>query len=407
MPPLPQGQNKLKKAILILSFLIFSLGLFSQKKEYYFYKNDGIFLNPVEESSKEIDKILKLLNSKKYKKAKANLYNLKLDIKNNETFKLLEEFILFLEKPEKDGSDLVKLLKDFPSHKQIKAEIFWLSGKKFEFFAIYNEIYEYILDKPELKKSLEVRVKDFTFLLEKDLKATLEGGNFENFCSGILKFPEKLFRGGTYYKAKTLCSIIAGDANEAERYLQNINEKERIDLNFFVEILRLGNTQKLEELKKGNFSEEYKKFASYLYFKIEDLWLLENMPPFYLEAYNSKNLKVKEMAILFCLYFPQIRGEIQKGAGEDYKEFGPLELSCLYPLILGKVIEKDSLAKELDGDKFIFYLNRFLEFLNLLNPCGKEWDGFVKCGIIPAEKSKEEIEGQFLASIIRKIKGDL
>lgn len=408
MPPLPQGQSKLKKAILILSFLIFSLCLFSQKKDYYFYKNDGIFLSPVEEPSKEIDKILKLLNSKKYKKAKTNLYNLKLNLKSSETFKLLEEFILFLEKPEKDGSGLVKLLKDdFPSHKQIKAEILWLSGKKFESFAIYNEIYEYILDKTELKKSLEGKVKDFTFLLEKDLKEALKGGNFEDFCLGIWKFPEKLFRGETYYKAKTLCSIIEGNEEEAERCLQNINGNERKNLNFFVEILKLGNTQQLEELKKGNFDEEYKKFAHYLYFKIEDLWLLENMPPFYLEAYNSKNLKLKEMAILFCLYFPQIRGEIQKGAGEDYKEFDPLELSCLYPLILGKVIEKDSLEEELDGDRFIFYLNKFLEFLNLLNPCGKEWDGFVKCGIIPAEKSKEKIEGRFLASIIRKIKGDL
>ncbi|MEJ5166573.1 MAG: hypothetical protein WHV67_06060 [Thermoanaerobaculia bacterium] len=398
----------MKKAILILSFLIFSLCLFSQKEEIYFYKNDGIFLSPVEDSSKEIDKILKLLSSKKYKKAKTNLYNLKLNLKSSETFKLLEEFILFLEKPEKDGSDLLGLLKmDIPSHQQIRAEIFWLSGKKYESFAIYDTIYEYVSTKPKLLKSLQGRVKDFTNFLKEDIREVLEKGNFEDFCLGILRFPEKLFKGETYYKAKTLCALIEGKTEEAERYIQSMEQGERGNLGYFVEILKLENTQKLEELKAGNFDRDYQKFAKYLYIKFEDLWLLENMPPFYMEAYNSKNLKLREMAILFCLYFPQIRGQVGKGIKEEYKDLDPMETGCLYPLILGKIIEKERLEEKLDGEKFIFYLSKFLEFLNLLNPCGKDWDGFVKCGFIPVEKDREKIEGQFLALIIRKIKGDL
>lgn len=408
MPPLPLGQNKLKKAILILSFLLFSFCLFSQNEEYYFYKNGAVFLSPVEKSNKEIDKILKLLSSKKYKKAKAKLYNLKLEIKNKEDFRLIEKFILFLEKTENSGADLIKLLReDIPCHKQIKAEIYWLWEKRFESFDLYSEIYDFILDKPKVLKSIQRRVEEFSNLLDREIKETLEKGNFDDLCLNIQKFPEKLFKGEVFYKGKTLCSIIDRNLEEAERYIKGIGGEEKKKLIFFVEILKLGYTRQLEELKGGNYDEVYRKFANYLYFKVEDFWLLENMPPFYSIAYNSKNINLKEMATLFCLYFPQIRGEAGKELKEEYRNIDPLELSCIYPLILGRVIDEEHLEEKLEGENFISYLNKFLEFLNLLNPCGKEWEDFVECGIIPAEKSKEKIEGAFLASIIKKIKGDI
>lgn len=406
MPPLPQGQSKLKKAILILSFLILTQCLFSQKEDYYFYKADGIFLSPVEGSDKEIDKILKVLTSKKYKKVKSKLYNLKLEFKNNEDIKILEKFIDFLEKEEDKGTDLLELLnKENKNHIQIKAEILWLLGKKYDSFNLYENIFDYISSKKPVFNFLEKRIQDSLKEMEINLKETLSSGNFDGFCLNLKRFPEKLFKGDIFFKGKTLCLILEGDREGAEFSFQKMAEKDKKEMEIFMEIMGLNFSQQVERIKSNNISSDFKKFAMNLYNKIEDKWLLENVPPCYLNAYNSKQINLKEMALLFCLYFPQAKAEIPGDLKGIYKNLEPSEFECLYPFFLGKVIEEDKIYEKISGDSFIFYLKKFISFLNLLDPCNGTWDGYVNCGFIPAEKNKDEIEGKFVASIIRKVRG--
>ncbi len=398
----------MKKAILLISFLIFPLNLISEKKEYYFYKDDSIFLSPVESKDKNLLKILNLISSGKYKRAKSKLYSLKLEVKDKQNCIFLEKFITFLEEPENKGSDLIPFLKeDITTHQQIKGEIFWISGKKIESFNIYNLLPEEILNKKEIKKHLEKRIIDFCNELKFEIDGTLEEGNFDKLCNKIEVIPERFFERNEYYKGKTICAILKRDLENINKYYEKLNEEDKEELKFFKDLFNLDLAEQLKELKNNHFEKKFQKVAKYLYNKIEDKWLLDNMPNCYKRAYDSKNITLKELALLFCLYFPQIKGEIKEEIKENNENLDTFEMECFYPLFLAKILEEDSLNEKLEGDNFTHYLKKFVIFLNLLVPCNDGWDSFIKCGLIPVEKEKDEIEGEFAASVIRKMKGEM
>jgi len=398
----------LKKAILLISIFLFSQIILSENKDYFFYKDGAILLSPLENPNKNLLKILDLLSSKKYKKAKSKLYNLKLEFKDEKNFPLLEKFIDFLEKKENNGSDLIPFLdENIISHKQIKAEILWLLCKEIDSFKIYGTLPEEILNKKDIKKTIDKRVKDYSSKLENEIEEGISKGNFDGLCLKIKELPEKIFKENAYFKGKTICAIIKRDIEEASLYFEKLEEKDKKEYQPFIKILNLELAEQLRELKNGKFDERFKKFSKYLYNKIEDEWLLQNMPPCYLKAYNSENINLKEMALLFCLYFPQIKTELS----DDFKILKEnsdiFENECLYSLILGKIIDKEILEEKINSENFIFYLKKFIVFLNLIVPCEESWDSFVKCGIISEEKEKDKISGEFVSSIIRKLKGDL
>lgn len=407
MPPLQLDQNKLKKAILILSFFLFAFSLFSKEKEYYFKKEDYLFLSPIENPDKKIKKILKYIEQKNYKKAKTRIYNLKLEFVNKEKCALLEAFVGFLEKSEDNGSSLLNYLsEEIETHKQIKAEILWLSGNKIESFNLYNLLNEDILNNFVIKKHIENRIINYCKDLDLEIENVLRNGEFQNLCSKIQSLPEKFFKENAYYKGRTLCAILERNFQESNNFLNLMEENERKDFEFFVEILGMDSSQQLNELKNSEFNERQKKLAKYIYSKTEDLWLLQNMPSCYSNAYKSEEINLKELSLLFCLYFPQIRSELEENIIKLNEKLEKHELECLYPLILSKVVEDNLLEKKINGDDFIFYLKKFVVFLNLLNPCEGNWESYVNCGMIPSEKGKEKIGGEFVASIIKKLRGE-
>lgn len=399
----------MKKAILLISFLIFPLNLISENKDYFFYKDNSIFLNPIIIEDKNLTKILNLISQKKFKTARKKLCSLKLEVKDKQNCILLEKFITFLEEPENNGRDLLPYLKEeIATHQQIKGEIFWLSGKKIESFSIYNFLPKEILNKVEIKKHLEKRIIEFCDELKFEIDETLEEGNFDKLCNKIEAIPEDFFeKNENYNKGKTICAILKREPNDTNKYYEKLDDKDRKELNFFKDLFNLELGEQLKRLKDAQFDKKMQKISKYLYNKIEDKWLLDNMPTCYQKAYYSKNITLKELALLFCLYFPQIKGEIEEEVKENNENLDPYEIDCLYPLFLAKILEKNSLNEKLEGDNFIYYLKKFVIFLNLLVPCNDNWDSFVKCGLIPIEKDKAEIEGEFAASVIRKMKGEM
>lgn len=406
MPPLQLDQNKLKKAILILSFLFFSFSLFSKEKEFFFKKGDCIFLSPIENPDKKLKKILKYIEQKNYKKAKTRIYNLKLEFVNKEKCALLEAFVGFLEKSEDNGSSLLHYLsEEIETHKQIKAEILWLSGNKIESFNLYNLLDKNLLNNINIKKHLENRIINYCKDLDFEIENVLRNGEFQNLCFKIQSLPEEIFKESIYYKGRTLCAILKRDLEESKSFLNLMEENERKNFEFFIEILGMDSSQQLSELKNAEFNDRQKELAKYLYIKTEDLWLLQNMPSCYTNAYKSKEINLKELSLLFCLYFPQIKAELDDNIIKSNEKLEKYEFECVLPLFLSNVVEENLLDEKIKGDEFIFYLKKFIVFLNLINPCEGNWESYVNCGLIPKEKDKEKIEGEFVASIIRKLRG--
>lgn len=396
----------MKKAILTLSFLFFAFSSFSKEKEFFFQKGDCLFLSPIENPDKKLKKILKYIEQKNYKKAKTRIYNLKLEFVNKEKCALMEAFVSFLEKPEDNGSLLLNYLNpEIETHKQIKAEILWLLGSKIESFNLYNLLNEDTLNNFVIKKHLENRIINYCKDLDLEIENVLRNGEFQNLCSKIQFLPENFFKENAYYKGKTLCAILERNFQESSNFLNLMDQNERKDFEFFIEILGMDFTQQLSKLKNTEFNEKQKKLAKYIYSKIEDLWLLQNMPSCYSNAYKSKEINLKELSLLFCLYFPQIRGELEEDIIKSNEKFEKHEFECLYPLILSKVVEEGLLEEKINGDDFILYLKKFIVFLNLLSPCEGNWESYVNCGMIPREKDKEKIGGEFVASIIKKLRG--
>ena len=396
----------MKKAILILSFLFFSFSLFSKEKEFFFQKGDCLFLSPIENPDKKLEKILKHIELKDYKKAKKRIYNLKLEFVNKEILALMEAFVGFLEKPEDNGSFLLDYLNpEIETHKQIKAEILWLAGNKVESFNLYNLLNKNLLNNITIKKHLENRIISYCKDLDLEIESVLKSDEFQNLCFKIQSLPEKIFKENAYYKGRTLCAILKRNLEESNYFLNLMEKNEKKDFEFFVEILGMDNSQQLSELKNAEFNDRQKELAKYLYIKTEDLWLLQNMPSCYTNAYKSKEINLKELSLLFCLYFPQIRAELEENIIKSNEKLEKPELECLFPLILNNIINENLIEGKVKGDDFIFYLKKFIVFLNLINPCEGDWENYVNCGLIPKEKDKEKIEGEFVASIIRKLRG--
>lgn len=397
----------MKKAILLFSIFLFSFFLYSEEKEYFFYKNDGVFLNPIENPDKELLKIFKFVNSKNYKKARSKLYNLKLELKNNEEIKFLELFIDFLEKDENNGNELLSILNDEnPVLMQIKAEIFWLRGEILKSFKIYGKLPDEILSKNIIREKLQKRSKNYCEKLNIKIDDTLKDGNFDDLCNEIESLPEKILKEKIFYKGKTICAILKRDSEKANIYYNLMEDDEKEKLEFFINIFNLDLSLQLKELKNREFDLNHKKLAKYIYNKTEDLWLLQNMPPCYLEAYQKEEINLKDLSLLFCLYFPQIKSEIRDEPEKSINNLNKFEYECIYSLYIGNFLSEDALGEKIYGDNFINYLKKFIEYLNLINPCQGSWNGYVECGIIPEEKEKDKISGEFASQVIRKLRGD-
>lgn len=396
----------MKKAILILSFFFFAFSLFSKEKEYFFQKGDCLFLSPIENPDKGLAKILKYIELKDYKKAKTKIYNLKLESINKKIYALMEVFVDFLEKPEDNGNFLLNYLSaEIETHKQIKAEILWLMGNKIESFNLYNLLNKNLLNNITIKKHLENRIINYCKDLDYEIENVLRNGEFQNLCFKIQSLPEEIFKESIYYKGRTLCAILKRNLEEGNNFLNLMEENEKKDFDFFVEILGMEISEQLHQLKNTEFNERQKELSKYFYSKTEDFWLLQNMPSCYTNAYKSKEINLKELSLLFCFYFPQIKSELEESIIKSNEKLEKHELECLFPLILTNVIDENLLEKKVKGDDFIFYLKKFIVFLNLINPCEGNWESYVNCGLIPKEKDKEKIEGEFVASIIRKLRG--
>ncbi len=382
--------------ILLLSILLLNLKLFSFEKEFYFEKGDCLFISPIEFQDKKTFKILKVLREKKFDKAKAKLLNLKLNNENVKDYEILKTFIEFLKDPQDRGKNLEEVLNlENPRHKQIKAEILWLNEKKMDSFKIYGEISKEILNNYEFSKNLEDKLEE-----------VLMEGNYFSFCLKLENLPENIFNTLEFYKGKTLCSLIERDIEGAEKYFNLLDSKSKEFFKPFLNILKGDNlSYQLKNFKEMEYSKNQKIIYYILYKSTEDLWLLENMPPCFRDAYNSEDLKFLEFALILCFYFPQIKAEIleEDELGEDLNKF---ERECLYYFFLNKIFDKENLEKKLDGDILIEKLNLFLNSLNLLNPCEPRWESYIKCGLIQEGFSKEKIDGKSFSEIIRKIRGD-
>ncbi len=403
-----QAQSKLKKVILLVSIILLNLKLFSLEGEFYFEKGDCLFISPIEFQDKKTFKILKILKEKKFDKAKAKLLNLKLNNENIKDYETLKIFIEFLKDPQDKGENLEGILNlENPRHKQIKAEILWLNEKKMDSFKIYGEIPREILDHYEIKKLLERRTNEFSKNLEDKLKEVLMEGNYFSFCLNVENLPERIFNTLEFYKGKTLCGLIKRDIEVAEKYFNLLDSKSKEFYKPLLNILKEDSlSYQLKSFKEMEYSKNQEKLYYILYKSTEDLWLLENMPPSFMEAYNSKDLSFLEFALILCFYFPQIKADILEEKEEFAENLNKFERECLYYFFLNKIFEKEVLEKKLDGDILMEKLHLFLNSLNLLNPCEPRWESYIKCGIIQEGFRRDKIDGKSFAEIIRKIRGD-